>query len=289
MSSTTIVRGYNIQLGYKEETTEGTMPDGTSTAPITYSYFGHVIGFTPTINPNPQAVQPIGQRYPLVHLKGTLVVDVSIEYYPILIDPMQYALSNVSKSITIWEKIIDINSSLIYTGLKCNRLRIKGEVGKPLTVTQDFVGKTVSTTPPSYASLPSVASANPMHFPDQNVTLSGSSLSGKVIGFEADISNNIEPIYQLGDATSVTKVERLLDVSGNITMTFSSISDLTDVLNLTSKTNLALILGKDSASTSRILTIPNIVWTSYPKPVRVGEILKITLPFKAQGSMPTLA
>jgi len=52
---------------------------------------------------------------------------------------------------------------------------------------------------------------------------------------------------------------------------------------------LALILGKDSASTSRILTIPNIVWTSYPKPVRVGEILKITLPFKAQGSMPTLA
>jgi hypothetical protein len=286
--SITIVRGYNVQVGYKEETTEGTIPDGASGNPITYDYLGHITGLTPTINPNPIEIRPLGIRYPLTHVKGTREIALSVEYHPISKTPLQYAISNITKTITVWEKIIDLNASLLYTGLRCNRLRIRGEVGRPLTVTQEFIGKDVSTTPPSYANLPSVSTSLPFHFPDQNVTLGGSALSGKVSGFEADIVNNVEAIYQVGDVVSATKVERLIEVTGNVTMTFSSLSDLQDVLALTEKTNLAMILGREGAS-SVTLTIPKMVWTSYPKPIRVGEVIRITLPFRSQGAMPTIA
>jgi len=36
------LRGYNVKVGYYEETSFGTKPDGTDTAPITYSPPGAV-------------------------------------------------------------------------------------------------------------------------------------------------------------------------------------------------------------------------------------------------------
>jgi hypothetical protein len=152
----------------------------------------------------------------------------------------------------------------------------------------DFVGKNVSTTAPTYASLPSPSSSLPYHFPDQGVTLGGSALSGKVSAFEAEINNNIERIYNLGSEVSVTSVEKVIEVTGNITMTFSSISDLTDVLGVTPKSNLVITLGKESGAAVN-LTIPNIVWTAYPKPISVGNIIRITLPFRSYGAIPTIA
>jgi len=286
--SVTIVRGYNVKHGYKEEATEGTAPNGTSSVPVTYDYIGHVNGLTPTINPNPVEVHPIGIRYPLTHVKGTREVALSVEYNPISITPLQYALSNITKTITFWEKLVDLNSDILYLGLRCNRLRLRGEVGRPLVATQEFIGMDVTTTAPTYANLPDVSVSLPFHFPDQNVTLGGSALSGKVSAFEVDIVNNVEAIYQIGGVVSVTSVEKLIEVTGNITMTFSSTSDLQDVLNLTEKSSLAIIIGKEEA-TSRTLTIPKMIWTSYPTPVSVGNILRITIPFRSQGAMPTIA
>jgi hypothetical protein len=286
--SVIIVRGYKVKHGYKEEVTEGTMPDGSAGNPITYDYLGFLTGLTPTVNPNPIPIHPIGTRYPVQYIKGQRDIALSLETHVHTKTPLLYATSNINKTITFWEKIEDLNSSLMYLGARCNRLRLRGEVGAPLTVTFDFLCKNISTTPPSYANLPDPPASTPFHFPDQGVTVGGSAPTGKVNAFEAEINNNLERIYVLGDVVSATSVEKTIEVTGSITMTFSSINDLNDVLNLTGKSNLVMKLGKEG-SNDVTLTISNFVWTAFPKPVRVGDVLRITLPFSSYGAVPTIA
>jgi len=282
------IRGYNIKVGYKEETTEGVPPEGTEGNPLTYDYFGHITGLTPTLNPNPVAVHPIGIRYPLTHVKGMREIALSIESNPISKTVLQYALTNITKTITVWEKLVDINSSIIYKGLRANRLRLRGEVGRPLVSTEDFIGKDAGTTIPNYADVPDVSTVSPFHFPEQSATLGGSPLSGVVSAFEVDIVNNVEAIYGIGDVVSVGSVERVIATTGSITMTLSSLSDLTDVLGVTEKANLAIVIGKEGGA-NVTLTIPKMVWTAYPKPIAVGNVIRITLPFESHGAMPTIS
>jgi hypothetical protein len=283
-----IVRGYNITLGYKEETTEGVMPDGSSGNPITYDYIGHITGFTPTIGVNPIEIRTIGMRMPVTRIRGVRDIGVAKDFYVTNKQILTYAIGNITKTITIWEKINDLNASLMYKGLRANRLRLRGEVGAPLTATMDWIGMDVSTTPPTYAGFGSTPLVEPLHFPDQNVTLGGSALSGRVSAFEVEINNNIEKIYKVGNVVSQTSVEKVLEVSGNITMTFEATSDLNDVLNLTEKTNLVILLGKEGGTTDVTLTIPKMKWTDYPVPKTIGDIIRITLPFSAHASAPTL-
>ncbi|RLE38228.1 hypothetical protein DRJ17_04485 [Candidatus Woesearchaeota archaeon] len=273
--SLVVERGYAVRHGYYEETTFGTAPTGTDTATLSYNW-GDVIEIDPAILPQYIRVRYLsGSRDVARHVKVREDVNLRTILQPTTINVMQYAIGNISKSVTWWFNFTNINKDLVLTGCKANELTVRGRPGEPLAVTMNWLCKDHSETAPQYSELPSDPGTDPFVPPSDAVLKDGSAFV-KAIAFELRIRNNLERVPGW-DTKPQAIIEKHREITGSITVTLEDFIELTDIIN---DTEFSLTLKISSINS---FNLTGCKWDEFRVPSRPTDLIGLTLPFTAKS------
>lgn len=120
------------------------------------------------------------------------------------------------------------NRQLTYSGLRVNQMSIKGEIGQPIMVTYDLVGKDFTATSATTDGAVSFSTVRPFLFTDGKFQYASTSVladtttaAERVIGFELTINNNLisdANARAIGTNTLMTLPAGRRDVSLKLTM-----------------------------------------------------------------------
>lgn len=279
--SATIERGYRAELYWIEETTEGTPPSG-GTPPPTYN--SEYVFFEARIARELQTQPTIqGRDWAFIH-RGPGTYTLSVTFFPVNIDLMQYAITNIDKTVTLWVKYPTLNHNQVYAGSKPNTLRLTGAFNTSTQAVLEFWPTKLTTTAPT-ANTAALPTALPMHGRDGGVKINGAT-KPEFRAWSVEINNNLERVGNLGSTEYRNVRERNRVVSGELTGTFENIDQLNSIINDTDFT-LDLILGKDSGNSTRTLTITGCKFAEFPIPARKTDLIALRLPFT--GKTPSLA
>ena len=274
--SVVLEKGYRTKLHWINETTEGTPPSGGTPLPQYKTFYA----FVDLRISRPEQVQPtIDDRdYSFIEL-GYKTYDASITYFPHNIELLQESITNVTTNTqTYWFEYPSISSSVVLSGAKTNRVRLSTEGGNLVQAVLDVFAAKLTTTAPTANrdALPTVA---PFHARDSVVRIN-STEKPEFRSWSVEISNNLERIPRLGSTEYRVVRERHRDVTGELTATFESTAQLTQLLDNTAF-DVEIDIGKEGATT-RKLTITGCKWLEHPIPSRKTDLILLRLRFRGR-------
>jgi len=269
------LRGYNVKVGYYEETSFGTKPDGTDTAPITYSPPGAVSSFAFTVEPELVEIYALGSRDLAQLLRGRKTVKATLKFYPVDLVFVRYGIDNISKSFTIWGKLLDINDHILLLGGKIDGLTIDVAEGEVVTISADIIAKTSDNTPPTYADVGDF-SGTPLMFKDVSISKDGTSITSKVKDFSLKIDNNLEPVFTVSSDELVKILEKNREISGTIGMSFESMSEYSEVVNDT-EFSLSITMGGNT------INLSGCKWEKFDVEITPEDLIYLPMSFRAKS------
>jgi len=268
------LKGYNVKVGYFEEETFGTKPEGTDTSQITYNPPGYVRRVAPSIEPELLEIWALGSRDIAEILRGRKSVSLSIEYVPTDWVFAEYGIGNISKSVAVWIDLADISKNLVLTGCKVDSLTFEVAEGEEAKISAELVGKSSDDSAPNYSSIGSV-SGTPIIFKDVEIKKNGSSIKTYVKDFMFKIENNLEPVFTIGDSEPASILEKNREISGRIGLTFKDLAEYSEVVN-DGEFTLEIVCG------GKTITLSGCKWEKWSSEITPEDIIYLPLDFKAK-------
>ena len=269
------LKGYNTKVGYYEETSFGTKPEGTDTSSITYSPPGYVSRIAMDIEPEILEIWALGSRDVAELLRGRKAVSVSIEYIPVDWVFARYGIDNIAKSVAIWVNLVDISKHLVLLGCKADSVSFEVAEGEEAKMTVELIGKSSDDAAPSYASIGSV-SGTPITFKDVDIQKNGTSIKSNVKDFSLTIENNLEPIHVLASEEPIDILEKNREITGRIGLTFKDLTEYSEVVGDTEFT-LAIVCG------GKTITLSGCKWEKWSSEITPEDIIYLPLDFRAKS------
>jgi len=268
-----VKQGSDYKIGWYEETTWNQAPAGTDTSPITYNVVGKIESISFEISPTVEGLYDIGSRDVKTFYDGRREYGMSLEF--LLTDKSILSSLLGGKSITVW--LNDGGNDILLSGLVLDSMELSVAIDEAVTVSLDLVGGGLSTTAPSYASLPDQPSDIPVMFKDVSVSQDGSDISTKVQELSVEVSESPETIYAFNSVEPQKIVFGTREVSGSITLELVDLSELNDVLNGTEH-NLSITLG-----TLGTLDVSGVRYEAYGQEIAPEDLVWLPLDFLAKS------
>jgi len=268
--SIVIERGWAIKAGYKEETEWGTAPDN-----VTYDW-GDIVEIEAAVIPERELIRYLAGSRDVARIRKIReLVDLRTVLKPTQTTVMQYAITNITKSVTWWLTFTKTSKELIIPGCKANELLIRGRPGYSIDAEISWFGKTHSETAPTNATQTSDPESDPLVPPSNAVEKGGNALA-KALSFEVRVRNNLERIPDWAE-TPKTIIEKHRDITGLITATFEDFDELTEI------TNDSDFTLKFKLSSTNYVEITGCKWGEYRIPARPTDLIAMRLPFTAKS------
>ncbi len=280
--------GYSAKVGYIQEVTYGV-------APTSGAYLA--VGYNPQVSPktdqNFQSILTLGSRDPQALVRGKLMNEIRLEYYPADITFAQFGVGNLTGvSFALWIQISTYN--LVYTGCKIENIKFESKVGEPTKITAVIKAQQVSTSAPGTATLPALPVNAPLYFGDALATYTtggGGAITLPPADFSCEVVNNIEWVPLLGQRFAKVLQEKNRKIKGDINVSFN-VTDPTQWQSTAqflapTEFSLVLTLGKDSGSVAHTLTLGSAgsgcQWETQDIPIKTTDILYVKYPFLAKS------
>lgn len=278
-----IATGYRSKVAYQNETISsgiyGQIPINT-----TYKWIGAATEVVAHLDQQPIIIYRLDgiSRFPSYILQGARQVDLDVTFFPqditLLNDVINFPQSN---SHTFGISYTDINQGVTVNGAVANTIRFEGRTGQALATTVSYYAQNISNSSPTGITYPTDPGNNPFYFTGESVSFAGTTMT-RVLQFDATVTNNLQRVYQFGQAY-VRAIPRLnARIEGTLQVTFADMSDFNNVINMSGST-MVINLGVDGTSTTRSLTVSTATFTTTDIPSKPEDLIAITMDFVGEG------
>lgn len=182
-----------------------------------------------------------------------------------------FSVGDTLPSLTLRSRLDSVTEK-VFAGCVVDSLDLTAETGKA-RVTLGIIGRSESLGTPS---TPSFTTQDDFVSGEATITLAGSTKRPRRLSLR--VTNNLEPIFVLGDYFTQRPRPRKFEVTGSFELDFESTSEYNDFLNLTPR-DLTVKFTKGSHSIE--FDIDRFVYTNASVEVRGRELLVGRFDFRA--------
>jgi len=248
---------------YIEEATYGTTP-----ASPTLLWTGATEDIKPTVDMGVQDIRKVGSEDVYMHNIGTrssrLELDLGIQSSTFLkyaINSQGAGTGSIDKSLSLlWSVLMNgTENYFIATGCRPDTLKLAIKKGQRHLATMTLFAQAIanpSASGPTGATYATDPASNPWNFSDMGstpVTVGGSNVDVTEINFQ--FARNLEEVYTLQQTTPMYLPPKNREITGDLTVVWSSGTLMTDLQALTEVTLAATL-----KSATSVLTLSNVAF-----------------------------
>lgn len=216
-----------------------------------------------------------------------LAVELRHTEYDAFLESLMYDAWNLDvlkvgtteKSFSMEQQYLDVTQYALATGMIVNAFSCSITPGALVTGTFDFVGKNMSYSGATSATVETAAgSSQPFDSVSGTINEGGSAIA-IITGLDFSVENNIEPAKVIGSDVAAEQIEGSCNVTGTVTAYFESATLVNKFINETGS-SLDVTLSDPSANTLKF-DFPNVLYNGADLSLDGTGPITVSLPFVA--------